>query len=195
MSKVVWKGGTLLGPLPPVMVSCGSMERGNIITVAWCGILASDPPKMYVSIRPSRHSYEIIKNSGELAVNLTTRKMAYQCDWCGIRSGRDVDKFERMKLGKQKSEKLDCPIIEQSPLSLECKVSQILPMGSHDVFVCDIVAVDVDESLIDKAGKLHLEKADLIGYCHGTYYSLGASLGSFGFSHAKKKKKGTPRRT
>lgn len=193
MSKVIWKPGTLLAPVPPVMVSCGDMEKSNIITVAWCGILSSEPPRTYVSIRPSRHSYEIIKNTKELVINLPTEQMVYQCDWCGIRSGRDVDKFEKMKLEKEKGDKVNCPVIKQSPLSLECKVTDIIPMGSHDVFVCDIVAVDVDEQFIDKNGKLHLERAGLIGYCHGTYYPLGKALGKFGFSHAKKKIKGKPR--
>ena len=192
MAKVTWKGSTLLAPVPPVMVSCGTMENANIITVAWCGILASSPAKTYVSIRPERHSYGLIKETRELAINLTTADLVYACDWCGIRSGRDVDKFEKMHLTKAQASEITAPLIDECPLSLECKVTDSLPMGSHDVFVCDIVAVNVDEKLLDDKGKLHLEGCGLVGYTHGQYYKLGKSLGAFGFSHAKKKK--TPKK-
>ena len=188
MAKVSWKGSTLLAPVPPVMVSCGTAENSNIITVAWCGILSSSPAKTYVSIRPERHSYSLIKETRQLAINLTTTDLVYACDWCGIRSGRDVDKFEKMHLTKGVAKEISAPLIEESPLSLECVVTDIIPMGSHDVFVCDIVAVDVDEKLLDDKGKLHLEGCGLVGYSHGQYFKLGRSLGVFGFSHAKKKK-------
>ncbi len=186
MGKLAWKGGTLLAPVPAVMVSCGDMENSNIITAAWCGIMCSDPPKTYVSVRPSRYSYEIIKEKRELAINLTTEQLVRACDYCGIKSGKDVDKFEKTHLTKEKGQAVSCPIIKESPLSLECKVSEIIPMGSHDVFICDIVATDVDDSLVDGTGKLHLEKAGLITYSHGKYYKLGKELGSIGFSHEKK---------
>ncbi len=189
MGKLAWKGGTLLAPVPAVMVSCGDMDNSNIITAAWCGIMCSDPPKTYVSIRPERHSYGIIKEKMELAINLTTEKLVNACDYCGIKSGRDADKFEKTHLTKEKGQVVSCPIIKESPLTLECKVIQIIPMGSHDVFICDIVATDVDDSLVDAKGKLHLDKAGLITYSHGTYYRLGKPLGNIGFSHAKKTKK------
>ncbi len=186
MGKLHWKGGTLLAPVPAVMVSCGDMENSNIITAAWTGIMCSDPPKTYVSIRPQRHSYGIIKEKMELAINLSTEKLAYACDYCGIKSGRDADKFKATKLTKEKGQAVSCPIIKESPLTLECKVTDIIPMGSHDVFVCDIVATDVDEALVDNTGKLNLNKAGLITYSHGRYYKLGAELGCIGFSHEKK---------
>ena len=189
MAKVTWKGSTLLAPVPPVMVSCGTMEKSNIITVAWCGILSSTPARTYVSIRPARHSYGIIKETKQLVINLTTTETVYACDWCGIRSGRDVDKFEKMHLTKAPASEVSAPMIKECPLNLECVVTDILPMGSHDVFVCNIVAVNVDEELLDENGKLHLERCGLVGYSHGQYFKLGKALGNFGFSHAKKKKK------
>ncbi len=186
MGKLFWKGGTLLAPVPSVMVSCGDMENSNIITVGWTGIMCSDPPKTYVSIRPERYSYGIIKEKRELAINLTTEKLLRACDYCGIKSGRDVDKFEKTKLTKEKGQAVSCPIIKEASLTLECKVTDIIPMGSHDVFICDIVSTDVDEALVDKTGKLHLNKAGLIAYSHGKYYRLGTELGSIGLSHEKK---------
>ena len=189
MAKQQWKGSTLLGPIPPVMVSLGTMEQSNIITIAWSGIINSDPPKTYVSVRPERYSYDILKEQRELVINLTTVPLAGAADYCGIRSGRDVDKFARMGLTKAPASKVACPLIEESPLSLECKVIDIIPLGTHDMFLCDIVAVDVDENLLDAKGKLHMEKANLCGYVHGAYYALGKRIGTFGYSHAKKKKR------
>ena len=188
MAKVTWKGSTLLAPVPPVMVSCGTMENSNIITVAWCGILASSPAKTYVSIRPERHSYGLIKETRELAINLTTTDLVYACDWCGIRSGRDVDKFEKMHLTKAPASEITAPLIDECPLSLECKVTDIIPMGSHDMILADIVAIDVDETLIDSEGKLHLDRAGLAAFAHGEYFTLGKKIGTFGFSVRKKHK-------
>lgn len=187
MPKVSWKGGTLLSPLPPALVTCGTMERPNVLTVAWTGILCSDPPKTYVSIRPSRFSYDLIRQSGEFAVNLTTVPLVRAADFCGVRSGRELDKFSAAGLTAEPASVLSCPLLSESPLALECRVTQVVPLGSHDMFLADIAAVSVDPRLIDAAGKLHLERADLAAYAHGEYFSLGKSLGSFGFSVRKKK--------
>lgn len=186
MGKIPWKGGTLLSPVPPVMVSCSDGEKENILTVAWTGILCSDPPKTYISVRPSRHSYQMIRQSGEFVINLTSADLAKAADYCGIYTGAKVDKFEKCRLTKSPSEAVRCPGIAESPLSLECKVTEIIPLGSHDMFMADIVGVDVREDLIDESGKLHMEKADLAAYSHGEYFALGKKLGKFGFSTAKK---------
>jgi len=186
MGKIKWKGGTLLAPVPAVMVTCGDMEKPNIITVAWTGIICSDPPKTYVSIRPERYSYNIIKEKGEFAINLTTTNLKRATDLCGVKSGAKIDKFKAAKLTPEKANEVSCPIIGESPLSLECKVTDIIHLGSHDMFVADIVAVDVDEKLINENGKLNLSKAGLMAYAHGGYYELGKKIGSFGFSVKKK---------
>ncbi|MDD6799955.1 MAG: flavin reductase family protein [Firmicutes bacterium] len=189
MSKLVWKSGALLAPVPPAMVSCRYMERSNIITVAWTGILCTKPAKTYVSIRPTRFSYNIIKESGECVINLTTAALAGKADWCGTYTGAKVDKFKSCGLTEETASKVSCPLIGESPLSIECKVTDIVPLGSHDMFICDIVAVDVDEKLIDKSGKLHLDKAGLAAYAHGQYYELGRKIGTFGFSVRKSNSK------
>ena len=188
MSKIQWKGGTLLGPVPPTMVTCGTMEDANIITIAWTGIVNTIPPKTYISIRPTRHSYGIIKERGEFAIHLTPASLVRQADTCGVFTGRKVDKFARCGLTKEPSAFLSCPLIAEAPLSLACRVTDIIPMGSHDMFLSDIVGIEVDPALIDENGKLHLEKADLAAYLHGEYYTLGRSLGTFGFSVKKKTK-------
>lgn len=188
MSKIQWKGGALLAPVPPVMVSCGTMEQPNIITVAWTGIVNTIPPKTYISIRPSRHSYNIIKESGEFAINLTPAPLVKTADYCGIYTGRKVDKFAKCNLTKEPSAVLACPLIAESPLALECRVTEIIPMGTHDMFLADIVGVEVDPALLDKDGKLHLERAQLAAFAHGEYYELGRRIGTFGFSVKKKKK-------
>lgn len=193
MSKVNWKGSTLLGPVPPVMVTCGDMEDSNIITVAWTGIINSNPPKTYISLRPERYSYGIIKESGEFAINLTTAETVKWADYLGIHTGKKIDKFKKSGLTKEAAENVACPIIGESPLSLECRVTDIVPLGTHDMFIADILSVDVDEELIDKSGKLHLERAGLAAFAHGEYYELGRRLGKFGFSVAKKKKKSANR--
>lgn len=188
MSKTIWKAGTLLAPVPPTMVSCGTMENPNIITVAWTGIINSIPPKTYVSIRPTRYSHNIIKESGEFVINLTTRSLVRAADYCGVKSGKDTDKFSDMCLTAEECPSLcGCPMISQSPLSIACSVTEIVPLGSHDMFIADIDSVFVDERFVDKNGKLHLDLADLISYSHGEYFALGEKLGSFGFSVRKKK--------
>ena len=189
MSKVVWKGGTLLSPVPPVMVSCGDMEKSNIITIAWTGILNSNPPKTYVSIRPQRHSFEIIKNTKEFVINLTPSSLVKQADYCGIYTGAKVDKFEKCKFTKGKACTVGCPIIEECPMNLECKVTDIVELGSHHMFIADITAINVDEGLLGEDGKLHLEKAKLAAFAHGEYYELGKKIGNFGFAVNKKKNK------
>lgn len=189
MAKIKWRGGALLSPVPPAMVTCSDGEKDNVLTVAWTGIVNTIPPKTYISVRPSRHSYKIIKESGVFAINLTTKELVRSADTCGVYTGAKVDKFKKCSLTKQPATEISCPIIEQSPLALECRVTDVIPLGSHNMFIADIVAVDVDESLIDDKGKLHLERAGLVAYAHGDYFELGKKLGNFGFSVAKKKKK------
>ena len=189
MSKIKWKGGALLAPVPPAMVTCSDGEKDNIITIAWTGIVNTNPPKTYISVRPTRHSYEMIKRSGVFAINLTTEELVRSADWCGVYTGAKVDKFAKCKLTREAASEIDCPLIAESPLSLECRVTDIIPMGTHHMFLADIVAVDVDESLIDEKGKLNHQRAHLAAYAHGDYFGLGKRLGSFGFSVAKKKHK------
>lgn len=189
MSKIQWKGSTLLAPVPAALVSCGTMENPNALTVAWTGITCSDPPMTYISVRPERYSYEIIKNSGEFVINLTTGAMARATDFCGVRSGREMDKPAAAGLTVEPANAVSAPVITQSPLSLECRVRQIIPLGSHDMFLAEIVAVDVEEKLLDEAGKLRLEKAGLMAYSHGEYFAMGKKIGSFGYSVRKKRPK------
>ena len=189
MSKVVWKGGTLLSPVPPVMVSCGDMENSNIITIAWTGIINSNPPKTYISVRPQRHSFEIIKNTKEFVINLTPASLVKEADYCGIYTGKKVDKFEKCKLTKQTAQTVGCPLIEECPMNLECKVTDIVELGSHHMFIADITAINVDESLLGEGGKLDLGKAKLAAFAHGEYFELGKKIGTFGFSVKKKKSK------
>ena len=188
MSKIKWKGGALTAPIPPALVTCSDGEHDNVFTVAWTGITCTQPPKTYISVRPSRFSYNIIKESGVFAINLTTEQLVRAADTCGVRSGRDVDKFALCGLEKEPSFNIACPLIAQSPLALECKVDKIISLGSHDMFLADIVGVSVDEELIDSAGKLRLDKAGLAAYSHGEYFGLGKKLGWFGFSVCKKKR-------
>ena len=187
MSKIKWKGGALLAPVPPCMVSCGTPEKPNIITIAWTGIINTHPPKTYISVRPTRHSYPIIKESGEFVINLTTSQLVRHADFCGVHTGAKIDKFARCGLHTEAASEVSAPLIAESPLSLECRVTEIIPLGTHDMILADIVAVDVDESLVDSEGKLHLDRADLAAYAHGEYFSLGKKLGSFGYSVRKKK--------
>ena len=191
MSKIKWKGGALIAPVPPVMVSCGDMENSNIITVAWTGIVNTVPPKTYISVRPLRHSYKMIKESGEFVINLTPARLIKTADYCGIYTGAKVDKFKKCSLHKEEAQEVSCPVIAESPLSLECKVTDIISLGTHDMFLADIVAVDVDEELIDKNGKLDLARAGLAAFAHGEYFELGKKIGKFGFSAVKKKKGNT----
>ncbi len=186
MAKIQWKGGALLGPLPPVLVSCGTMAQPNVFTAAWTGIVNTIPPKTYVSIRPSRFSYGLIQKDRQFVLNLTTEALVRAADFCGVRSGRDMDKFAAAGLTAQRAFSFDCPAVAESPLSLECRVTDVIPLGSHDMFLADIVAVSVDETLLDGAGALHLERCALAAYAHGSYYGLGEQLGTFGFSVRKK---------
>jgi flavin reductase (DIM6/NTAB) family NADH-FMN oxidoreductase RutF len=185
--KQKWKGGALLSPVPAVLVSCGNGENANLITIGWTGIVCTQPPKLYISVRPERHSYGIIKESGEFCVNLPTCGIVRALDFCGVRSGKDTDKFKETKLTKEDSYEVGCVSVAECPITLECKVSQIIPLGSHDMFIADIVAVAADERLIDKNGRLMLEKADLLAYAHGDYFTLGKKIGDCGFSVRKKK--------
>ncbi len=189
MSKILWKPGTFEYPIPAVMVSCGNIEKSNIITVAWTGILCTNPAKVYISIRPERYSYNIIKDSKEFVINLTTEKLAYATDWCGVKSGREVDKFKEMKLTKQKANYVKCPMIEESPVSIECKVTEIKELGSHHVFIADVLGINADDKYIDKNGAFDISKCDLIAYANGGYYPLASKIGKFGFSVQKKKNK------
>ena len=188
MSKVTWKSGTFIYPLPAVMVSCGTMEKSNIITVAWTGIINTDPAMCYISVRPTRYSYEMIKKTGEFVINLTTKDLAYATDWCGVKTGAKVDKFKEMKLTKEKANFVNCPMIKESPVSVECKVKEIKELGSHTMFMAEVVAINVDEKYIDNNGAFDITKCDLIAYSNGNYYSLGKKIGRFGFSVQKKKK-------
>lgn len=182
MTKITWKPGTMEYPLPPVMVSCGTMEKSNIMTAAWTGIVSSEPPMTYVSIRPSRYSHELIKQSGEFVINLTTLPLVTAADYCGVKSGREVNKFAETKLTPMACSKVACPQIAESPVSIECKVVNVTNYGSHDMFLAEIVAVNVDDQYLDEDGKLWLEKAGLIAYSHNYYYTLGRNVGFFGFS-------------
>lgn len=187
MAKQLWRGGALIAPMPPVMVSCGTMEHPNILTIAWTGITNTIPPKTYISVRPKRYSYPLIKESGEFVINLATADMVRAIDYCGIYTGAKVNKFEKCGLTPEPAHEVACPIIAQSPLSLECRVTDVIPLGSHDMFLADILHVHVDDSLLDRDGKLHLERAHLAAFAHGEYFELGKKIGKFGFSATRKK--------
>ena len=185
--KVPFKPGTLIYPLPAVMVSCGDEpENYNIITIGWTGTVCSDPPMGYISVRHERYSYDIIKRTGEFVINLTTVDLARATDWCGVRSGRDYNKFKEMHLTPQQGQLVKAPLIGESPLNIECRVRDIRPLGSHDMFLADVVAIDAEDRLIDKStGAFQLNHAQPLAYSHGKYYSLGEKLGGFGFSVKK----------
>ena len=180
--------GTLTAPVPPAIVTVGDFDNANMLTVAWTGILASTPPKTYISVRPSRHSYSMLKEKGEFVVNLPSVAIAKEVDFVGIYTGAKMDKFEKTGLTKQRSEKVAPPTIAECPVALECRVCDIQPMGSHDVFVADILNVSCSENIIDEDGKMRFDKADLLAYAHGEYYALGDVIGRFGFSTDKAKK-------
>lgn len=186
MAKLKWKPGTMLYPLPAVMVSVGDMEKSNIITVAWTGTICTDPAMIYISVRPERFSYNMIKEKGEFVINLTTKDLAFATDFSGVRSGRDVDKFETLHLTKEKANEVNVPLIKESPVNIECKVTEIKELGSHNMIIAKVLCVDVDEKYMDESGKFCLEKCDLIAYSHGQYYELGENIGKFGFSVKKK---------
>lgn len=189
--KEDWKPGTLIYPLPAVMVSCGrTPEEYNIMTAAWTGTICSDPPMCYVSIRPERHSYNLIRRDMEFVINLTTTRLARATDWCGVRSGRDYHKFEEMHLTPGRCTVVQAPLIEESPLCIECRVWEILPLGTHDMFIADVVNVRAESSAIDPlTGRLELAATDPLVYVHGGYYGLGDKIGKFGWSVERKKPK------
>ena len=188
MSKQTWKPGNMLYPVPAVMVSCQrGEEKPNIITVAWAGTVCTNPPMVSISVRPSRFSYDMLRKTGEFVINLTTEKLAYATDYCGVRSGRDVDKFQEMHLTPQPSEKVKAPGIAESPVNIECRVTQVLELGTHDMFLAEVVAVRVDDDYMDEKGRFDLNAADLVTYSHGEYFTLGKKLGTFGYSVAKNK--------
>ena len=186
--KELWKPGNMLYPIPAVMVSCQREgEKPNIITVAWAGNVCSSPAMLSISVRKERYSYDILKETGEFVVNLTNRKLAYATDWCGVRSGKDYDKFKEMHLTPLESRFVSAPGIAESPVNIECKVRNVLELGSHDMFVAEVMGVTVDEKLLDNNGKFDLRAADLISYSHGEYFTLGEKIGKFGYSVVKKK--------
>ena len=190
MGKSVWKPGTVVYPVPAVMVSCGNIDgEKNIITVAWTGTINTNPPMTYVSIRPERHSYEMIKKSGEFVINLVTEKLAYACDYCGVRSGKDIDKFKEMKLTAVKGNEVLAPLIYESPVNIECKVKDIIELGSHHMFIGEVVSVSVSDEYMDETGKFHYNKTKPICYSHGGYFGLGKQLGTFGYSVKKQDNK------
>ena len=188
MSRRIWKSGTFIYPLPAVIVSSGTMEKSNIMTVAWTGIINTNPAMCYISVRPERYSYNLIKNQGEFVINLTNKSLAYATDWCGVKSGAKVDKFKEMNLTKEKAKFVKCPIIKESPVAIECKVKDIRELGSHHMFIAEILSIDADEKYIDEKGAFDISKCDLIAYSNGHYYNLGKKIGKFGFSVQKKSK-------
>lgn len=189
MAKKILRGGAMLAPVPAVMVTSGDETERNILTVAWCGTLCTIPPKTYISVRPSRHSYAIIKRTGEFVIHLVPASLAWAADYCGTYTGAKVDKFEKCRLTAEKCENVRAPRIAECPVAIECRVTDVVPLGSHDMFIADVLSVDADEELFDESGALRMERADLCAYVHGAYYALGKKIGNFGFSAVKKKKK------
>lgn len=191
MHKILWKPGTMIYPVPAVMVSCGTKQSGfNIITIAWTGTICTNPAMCYISIRPERYSYSIIKKQKDFVINLTTRKLAHATDWCGVKSGKDYDKFEHTKLTAGQAGMVSSPIICESPINIECNLKEIKPLGSHDMFIAEVVGVNADKKYLDPATEaFDLSKSDPICYSHGKYYVLGEKIGKFGFSVKKKGKK------
>lgn len=188
MSKTAFKPGTMIYPLPAVMVSCGDTpDNYNILTIAWTGTICSDPPLCYISVRKERHSHDLIARTGEFVINLTTEALARATDWCGVKSGRDFNKFKEMHLTPEPAQLVKAPLIAESPLNIECVVTEIKELGSHDMFIAKVIAVDADEKLIDKGtGAFQFNHAQPLAYSHGKYYGLGEKIGGFGFSVKKK---------
>jgi flavin reductase (DIM6/NTAB) family NADH-FMN oxidoreductase RutF len=191
MTKIEWKPGNMLYPLPAVMVSCGTKpEEYNIITVSWAGTINTNPPMVSISIRKERHSFNLIKENGEFVINLTTKGLAYAADWCGVKSGKQFNKFKEMNLTPVEASKIKTPLIAESPVNIECEVTQIIELGTHHLFLAKVVAVNVEEKYLDKeTNKFDLRQTDPITYMHGSYYTMGENLGRFGFSVRKKKEK------
>lgn len=191
MSKQTWKAGNMLYPLPAVMISVRDQAgNDNIITVAWAGTVCTNPPMVSISVRPERYSYHMLEESGEFVINLTTEKLCFATDYCGVRSGRDVDKFEEMKLTKEEASRVNAAMIAESPVNIECRVKKIEKLGSHHMFLAEVLAVHADEAYMDERGKFDLNRAEPIVYSHGEYFSLGKRLGSFGYSVKKASKSG-----
>ena len=186
-TKRVWKSGTFIYPIPAALVSSGTMKKSNILTVAWTGIINTNPAIVYVSIRPERYSYNLIKESKEFVINLTNEDLVFETDWCGVKSGRDFDKFKEMKLTKQKGKFVKCPLIKEAPVSIECRVIEEKQYGSHVCFIAEVLSIDASNKYCDKNGAFDISKCNLIAYANGGYYSLGKKLGTFGYSVAKKK--------
>ncbi|MBR1383142.1 MAG: flavin reductase family protein [Ruminococcus sp.] len=186
-TKESWKGSALTAPLPPALITCGTTDKPNILTVAWTGILCTQPPVTYISLRKERFSYGIIKDSGEFVINLPTAELVRAVDYCGVKSGRNTDKLKDMKLTVEASSEISAPLLVQSPVNIECRVRDILPFGTHEMFIADILKVNAAKELLDDKGRLMLEKAGLLAYAHGDYFELGHKLGSFGYSVRKKK--------
>ncbi len=188
MGKIEWKPGNMLYPLPVVMVSTADENgRNNILTIAWTGTICTNPAMVYISVRPERYSYDIIQKTGEFVINLTTEELAYATDYCGVKSGRDIDKFNEMKLTPVSGTHVKAPLIKESPVNIECRVTELKKLGSHDMFLAEVVAIHVDEQYMDETEKFHLSKAAPIVYSHGDYYGLHDLIGTFGYSVKKKK--------
>ena len=188
--KVQWKPGTMIYPIPAALITCGDFDgEYNVLTVAWMGTICSNPPMCYISVRPERHSYPLIKEIMEFVINLTTKDLAFETDWCGVRSGKDYDKFKEMKLTPSKAQMVKAPIIEESPINIECKVKEIVHLGSHDMFIAEVVNVLADDKYLNpETGAFKLQDANLLVYSHGNYYETGNQIGKFGWSVQKKKK-------
>jgi len=190
MARTYWKPGTIIYPLPAVMVSCGETpEEYNIITIAWTGTINSDPPMCYISVRPGRHSYEIIKRTGEFVINLTTEKLAKATDWCGCRSGRKYNKWQEMNLTPAPAKFVKAPIIEESPVNIECRVKEVVELGSHHMFISEVLGVTIDDSYVNDQDAFSFSKANPLVYSHGHYFGMGKKIGKFGWSVEKKKKR------
>ena len=187
LHKTKWKAGNMIYPLPAVMISCGDKEIANIVTVAWTGTICTNPPMTYISLRPSRYSYEIIKRTGVFVINLTTEALAYATDFCGVKSGRDIDKFKEVGLTIERDDMYACPMILESPVSIVCRTTEIKPLGSHHMFIAEVKAVYVDESYMNDKGKFELNQTGLIAYSHGNYLKTGEAIGTFGYSVSKKR--------
>ncbi len=190
MSKEVWRAGNMLYPLPAVLVSVSDKEgNDNLITVAWTGTICSDPAMVYISVRPSRHSHKMLMETGEFVINLTTKDIAKATDMCGVKSGRDVDKFKDCHLTKEKAKEVNAPLVKESPVNIECKVVEVKKLGTHDMFIANVLCVHADKKYMDENGRFDLDKSRPIVYSHGQYYETGKKLGRFGFSVMKKKKR------
>lgn len=187
MSKSLWKPGTMVYPVPAVLVSCGDApDNYNLLTIAWTGTICSEPAMTYISVRPERHSHEIIERTGEFVINLTTKKLAFAVDYCGVKSGREINKFRQLKLTPLKGAHVKAPLLKESPLNIECRVEEIKKLGSHDMFVARVLGIQADKEYIDKKGAFNLARTEPICYSHGKYYLLGKELGRFGFSVRKR---------